>query len=178
MNNEMWKSTNKELGLKILIQGVWIWWIVGYPRDMSIPVENSWFDESVDYLPHFSSRQWSLYIYSLQWCSCYQSSIGVCETVPHCSCQKGAQEYKKLCGNWVGKYSILRLIHCLMAFNDITQSFIHCYDSPHHITLKNRNSHEGCLETAWEKMSSIFNETEYSPRTEGILSFILTLLIP
>ena len=68
----------------------------------------------------------------------------------------------------MGKYPILRMIHCLIDFDDIKHSFIHRYDSPDRLTLENRNSDECWLPTVWEKIASKFNEPEYCPSTEGI----------
>lgn len=90
---------------------------------MSLPVENSGLDEVVSNHP-----------ISLQNNGATPASVDVDFIIAELESvgqhliiadEKRRHECEELKGNWVGKNPILRMIHCLIDFDDIKYSFIH-----------------------------------------------------
>jgi len=72
--------------------------------------------------------------------------------------------------NWYGKDPILRLIHTLDK-TEIRRAYMDLHDlSNEHITLDNAKSVEKREVTVWQKMVNVWNDENFAPYDNGIIT--------
>jgi len=66
---------------------------------------------------------------------------------------------------WQGKYPFLRMIHCLIDFEDIKREYL--YPTRHHV--ENCNSTDKQRDSVWSLISDKWNDIAYEPTTHSML---------